>query len=78
MTPPPFLSPDDPRLTAYALGELDEADRAAVEAAVQADPGLQESGAEIGALADYLASTLATEDGPAVRPGAERARLAPA
>jgi anti-sigma factor RsiW len=31
------LSPDDPRLTAYAFGELDEAERQVIEAAVQRD-----------------------------------------
>ena len=34
----PTLSPDDPRLTAYALGELEGEARAAVEAALRADP----------------------------------------
>ena len=31
---------DDPKLTAYALGELEGGELAAVEAAVRADPAL--------------------------------------
>ncbi len=58
------LSPDSPELTAYALGELDPADRAAVEAALAGTPGLR---AELDALtstADTLAAGFAAE--PAV------------
>ena len=32
------LDPDDPRLTAFALGELDPADRAEVQALLLDDP----------------------------------------
>ncbi len=39
--------PDDTRLTAYALGELDDADRAAVDAAHKA--GLSAGGKDEGA-----------------------------
>ncbi|GAB1488924.1 hypothetical protein MASR2M8_13720 [Opitutaceae bacterium] len=66
---PPNLSPDDPRLTAYALGELEGADLAEVEAAVRANPTLQATIAEVRALAGELTDVLAKEpDGPAVEP----------
>ncbi len=61
-------SPDDPRLTAYALGELPEAERAEVEAAVQADPALQTAVAEIRDLASDL--TVALEGEPVALPTA--------
>lgn len=57
----PVLSPDDPRLTAYALGELADADFAAVDAAVRNDPALQAVVAEIQALGGELTATLANE-----------------
>lgn len=58
------LSPDSPELTAYALGELTPAERAAVEAALAESPELR---AELDALrhtADLLAHEFAAE--PAV------------
>jgi len=55
------LPPDDPRLTAYALGELPDNERIAIEAAVQADPALQAAVAEIRALAGDLSDALASE-----------------
>ncbi|HEY0947610.1 MAG TPA: VWA domain-containing protein [Opitutaceae bacterium] len=58
------LSPDDPQLTAYALGELDGAERAAVEAAVRADPALQAAVAELRAFACDLGDALAHESAP--------------
>jgi Ca-activated chloride channel homolog len=61
----PPLSPDDPRLTAYALGELEGADLAAVEAAVAVDPQLARVVAEIRAAAEKLTAALAAEPAPA-------------
>lgn len=55
------LSPDDPRLTAYALGELAGSEHAAIDSAVQADPTLQAAVAEIRALAGDLSEALAAE-----------------
>ncbi len=69
------LSPDDPRLTAYALGELPDNERVAIESAVQADPALQAAVAEIRALAGDLSDALAVE--PVAAPLAEDV-LAPA
>jgi Ca-activated chloride channel homolog len=62
------LSPDDPRVTAYALGELEGAERAEIDAAVQRNPALQEAVAEIRALAGDLEATLAAEPVPAAVP----------
>lgn len=58
------LSPDSPELTAYALGELDAAGRAAVEAALEETPGLRAELAALSATADTLAAGFASE--PAV------------
>lgn len=55
------LSPDDPRLTAYALGELEGDERAAVEAAVRRDPELRAALEEIRATAAQLEAALAAE-----------------
>lgn len=63
-----MLSPDDPRLTAFALGELEGEDRAAVAAAVAEHPELQELVQEIRRAADDLTAALASEPLPAVEP----------
>mgnify|MGYP003331755253 FL=1 len=60
------LTPDDPRLTAFALGELDGDERAAVSAAIAASPDLQAVVDEIRATAAQLESALAAEPAPAV------------
>lgn len=70
---PSRLSSDDPRLTAYALGELEGADHAEIDAAVRGDPALQAAVAEIRALAGELSGALgrepaAAEAEPAVDP----------
>jgi Ca-activated chloride channel family protein len=52
---------DDPRLTAYALGEMDMDERAAFEAEVRDDAAAQAALAEIRALAGDLRAALATE-----------------
>jgi len=57
------LAPDDPRVTAYALGELAGDEGAAVEAAVRRDPALQAIVSDIRALEGDLVAALA--DGPA-------------
>ncbi len=57
----PSLSADDPRLTAYALGELQGAELVEIEAAVRADPALQAAVAEIRAMAGELTEVLAKE-----------------
>ena len=63
------IFPDDPRLTAYALGELEGAEAAAVAAAVAADPALQAAVKEIRGAASQLTAALAAEPLPEpVRP----------
>ncbi len=59
---------DDPRVTAYALGELEGEERALLAAAVQADPALQLAVDEIRATAHALEQALAAEPEPGVRP----------
>jgi len=55
------LTPDDPKLTAYALGELDATERAAVEAALARSPECRCAVEEIRALAGELTTEL-TQD----------------
>lgn len=80
MTNEPSLSPDDPLITAYALGELDGPERAAVEAALAANPALRTAVDNIRATADQLEIALAAEPAPAesavvVPPAQPRARV---
>src|SRR5262245_44688283 len=60
------LTPDDPRLTAYALGELEGEERAAVEAALRHDPGLRAMVEEIRQTATSVREALADEPMPSV------------
>lgn len=55
------LLPDDPKLTAYALGELAGDERAAVEAALRQNPALRVAVEEIRAAAAQLEAALAAE-----------------
>ena len=65
------LSPDDPRLTAYALGELQEDERAAVEAALEHDPAARAIVEETRLFADQLKSALEHEPEPETAPALE-------
>jgi len=59
------LLPEDPRLTAYALGEIeDESERAEIEAAVAQSPELQAAVAAIRAMGDLLSAGFAEEPAP--------------
>ncbi|MDD2763964.1 MAG: von Willebrand factor type A domain-containing protein [Opitutaceae bacterium] len=58
------LNPDDPRLTAYALGELEDDERIRIEAAVAADPALQDAVIEIRITAGRLSAALEAEPLP--------------
>jgi Ca-activated chloride channel family protein len=60
------ITPDDPRLTAYALGELEPGERAAIEAALKDDPVALAAVAQIRALSGELAAALAQEPLPLV------------
>src|SRR5262245_37524785 len=72
------LSPDDPKLTAYALGELDAAERAAIEAALAVSPEARAAVEEIRATAEHLTSELATEPCPELTPAQRAAIESPA
>ena len=76
MSTQPF-SPDDPQLPAYAVGELDEAERAAVEARLRDDPAARAAVEAIRATARQLETALAGEPLPEVSPvrPASRRRL---
>lgn len=74
----PSLSPDDPRLTAFALGELEGVEQAAVAAAVERDPALQAAVAEIQALAGDLRAALKDEPVAAAAPPPPRTGARPA
>lgn len=74
---PPF-TPDDPRLTAYAHGELhDPAEKAALEAALARDPALRAALGDIRAL-DSLLSEGFAQDLEAAPTNIARFRLPPA
>ncbi len=64
----PPLMPDDPKLTAYALGELSGDERAAVEAALREDPALRAQVEEIRVTAHQLEVAL---EGEPILGGAE-------
>lgn len=55
------LTPDDPKLTAYALGELDATEGAAVEAALARSPECRRAVEEIRALGGELTNALAAD-----------------
>ena len=64
----PKIFSDDPRLTAYALGELAGEEHAQVAAAVAADPALQAAVEEIRATAVRLTAALEAEPLPKTAP----------
>jgi anti-sigma factor RsiW len=55
------ILPDDPKLTAYALGELTGDERAAVEAALRQNPALRVAVENIRATAAQLEAALSAE-----------------
>ena len=55
------VTPDDPVLTAYVLGELEEKERSSVERAFSADEDLREEEAVLSSLTGLLTSTLGGE-----------------
>jgi len=69
------FSPEDPRITAYALGEIeDPAERAEIEAAVADSPELQAAVADIQSMSALLGDSLASEPLPELSEF-EKARL---
>jgi Ca-activated chloride channel homolog len=59
------ISPADPRITAYAFGELEGDELKLIEAAVNADPALQAAVAELRGFGGQLATALGDELGGA-------------
>ncbi|MCK5557119.1 MAG: hypothetical protein KAJ01_01995, partial [Candidatus Hydrogenedentes bacterium] len=59
---------DDPRLTAYVLGELSERERAEIEAELAKNDVAREIVAQIRETADLLTSELQEEPSPALTP----------
>ena len=62
----PVFNPDDPRLTAFVLGEIDDSDRAAIEQLLETSPEAQAVIKEIGDTIDVLRDGLASEPVPAL------------
>jgi Ca-activated chloride channel family protein len=60
--------PNDPRLTAYALGELDESERPAIEDQVAHCAASRQVVEEVRALADLLTEQLRREPSPGLAP----------
>ena len=58
------INPDDPKLTAYALGELDKTERAAIEAELEKSFACQRAVEEIRETAALLEKKLAAEELP--------------
>jgi len=54
------IDPEDPRITAYILGELEPEDAAAVERAAAGDPAIQEKIREVREFQRFLKTRLAT------------------
>ena len=67
--------PDDPKLTAYALGELEGDEHAAVEAALHHDPAARTAVEEIRAMGTQLEAALAGEGVAGVAPAAADPQL---
>jgi len=72
------ITADDPRLTAYALGELDPAEHDAIEAAIKDDPAAQAAVAQIRALGNDLSAALAKEPLPVAAAPAKLTKVPPA
>ncbi len=63
---PEMINSDDPRLTAYVLGELGDADRAEIESALTASPELQAEVESIRQSAAMFEDSLRIDSGPAL------------
>jgi Ca-activated chloride channel homolog len=67
------IHPDDPRWTAYVLGELSDADRAEVEQELESSPEAREIVDEIRMMTMLLKDELAKEPSPSLVPDQRRA-----
>ncbi|NUP04490.1 MAG: DUF3520 domain-containing protein [Polyangiaceae bacterium] len=63
-----MIPPTDPRLTAYALGEMSEEERQAFEAELMQSDDAQRTVAELSSAATWLKSELAKEPSPKLEP----------
>lgn len=72
------IKPDDPRLTAYALGELNASERAVLDAALKQAPECRKEIDEIRQLAAELERELASETAVDLTPAQRQALLATA
>jgi len=68
------LHPEDPRITAYVLGELKPEDAAAVEAAAEKDPAVRIAIEDAGLMSRFLSEGLLGTQ-PKLRPGQRQAIL---
>ncbi len=71
------ISPDDPRLTAYALGEMESEERNQFEQLLQRDAGARAAVEEIRATVHALDTALQAEPLPAPAPGLAEAAIIP-
>jgi Ca-activated chloride channel family protein len=69
------FNPDDPKYTAYVVGELDDAECAAIETELQTDPQAASLVAEIRAASEQICAALKTEPLPALTVGQREAVL---
>src|SRR5262245_18012520 len=70
------FNPDDPKYTSYVLGELDDKERAAIDAELDADPTAAAAVAEIRATTLQLTAALQAE--PLPTGATDSASVAPA
>ena len=70
MSPFEKISPHDPRLTAFALGEMEPAERAEFEKLLKQDAAARALVSEINGTADSIGVALASEPVPAFAPSA--------
>src|SRR3954463_12327387 len=73
----PINHQDDPRLTAYALGELSASEREQLEAILRDDDSARQIVEEIRATAGLLSSELASQKSDAGLTEAQRETIAP-
>ena len=71
----PLVNPNDPKWTAYVLGELDEADRASVERLLETSPEARALVNELKETASVLNEALTSESPELVLTAAQRAAV---
>lgn len=60
------INPNDPRITAFALGEMEEEERVKFEQEIASDPEILKSIDEINELAGFLSQEMSRESAPAL------------